>query len=161
MLFRSSCFFHHSRGRPDPEMLEVAPLLTLPMAGALGAVVVANLDTFQGSSVEYARAGIGMRMASWKLDVEGAIKSRSRVGSGRAFCWARAATRSTLRSTGRSSADQSLDTTMPATVPFPDCASAARARATKNSRRDTRGLELTRLTIYQANKFKISRRTHS
>ena len=32
--------------------------------------------------------------------------------------------------------------------PFPDCAKATRARATKNSRRDTRGLELTRLTIY-------------
>lgn len=37
-------------------------------------------------------------MMSWKLDADGAIELISRLGSGRAFCCARAATRSTLRS---------------------------------------------------------------
>ena len=32
-------------------------------------------------------------------------------------------------------------------VPLPDWAKAANARATKNSKRDTRGFELTKLTI--------------
>ena len=35
-------------------------------------------------------------------------------------------------------------------IPFPDCAKATNANATKNSSLDTRGLELTKLTIYNA-----------
>lgn len=55
-----SCLRHHSFGSPEPEMVEGAPLETLPVpligaeGGAGGDVTVAegNLGTLHGSSVE-------------------------------------------------------------------------------------------------------------
>jgi len=41
--------------------------------------------------------------------------------------------------------------------PFPDCARATSANATKNSRLDTRGLELTKLTIWYSANQRIER----
>lgn len=84
---------------------------------------------------------------SWNVELEVGSEARSRAGSGRAFSCASAATRSTLTSNHINDMSWEKAPMGVFGVPLPDWAKAASARATKNSRRDTRGLELTRLTI--------------
>lgn len=146
-----SSFFHHSFGSPVPDILDGAPLSTLPAlpsAGGDATVAEGNFGTLQGSSVEKARDGRprGEDVYWPNPDVEGASESRSRLGMGRAFSCANAATLSILMSV--LFINDSIDR-YPTAIPLPDCARAASARATKNSNLDTRGRELTKLTIYR------------
>ena len=79
-----SCFFHQLLGRPVPAILEVAPLLRLPLVGTVGAL--GNFGTLQGSS-EYALVGTGARTSDGycpKPDTPGASDDRSSSGTGSA-----------------------------------------------------------------------------
>ena len=69
-----------------PEILDVAPFVTLPNAGGFGgALGDVNLE-LHGSSVEYPRVGGGgICIISWKEDIDGGRDPRSREGSGSAF----------------------------------------------------------------------------
>src|ERR1700677_2379605 len=95
-----SCFFHQSFGSPVPLKLDGAPFVKLPLAPSLPGTAV-NRAVFQGSSAEEFGAGeCGTGGGGWRYAGIGAVKSevegwrelRSRLGSGRAFCEARAAT---------------------------------------------------------------------